>query len=139
VAGVQVESIAAYDIKPGEPSHPKGEANGYLVTLGGKRLYFAGVTECVPEIQTLRDIDIAFMPMNLPLERMTPAAAADCVKALMPKVVYLYHYDNASAASIALSQPFVVAQGVVDSLAEFEAALKGHPIEVRHRDRYPSK
>jgi len=49
-AGVNVEAIAAYDIKPGEPSHPKGEANGYLITLGGKRIYLAGVTECVRRV-----------------------------------------------------------------------------------------
>jgi len=48
VDGITVEAIAAYDIKPGEPSHPKGKANGYVGTLAGKRLYVAGVTECVP-------------------------------------------------------------------------------------------
>src|SRR5688572_17182709 len=63
-AGVRVESIAAYDIKPGAPEHPKGEANGYLITLGGKRIFLAGVTECVPEVRALKNIDIAFMPMN---------------------------------------------------------------------------
>ena len=50
-AGFAVEAIAAYDIKPGEPYHPKGEANGYVVTIGGQRVYFAGVTECVPEVR----------------------------------------------------------------------------------------
>src|SRR5438045_2130542 len=73
VAGVTVQAIAAYAIKPGEPAHPKGKSNGYVVSLGGKRIYFAGVTECVPEVRALRDIDVAFVPMNLPLERMTPA------------------------------------------------------------------
>src|SRR5262249_60223958 len=92
--GIPVEAIPAYDIIPGEPSHPKGKANGYVVTLGGKRLYVAGVTECVPEIRALRDIDVAFVPMNLPLERMTPSAAAECVNAFKPKVVYLYHFDQ---------------------------------------------
>src|SRR5688572_7951300 len=62
-AGVAIESIAAYDIKPGAPEHPKGTANGYLITLGGKRIYLAGVTECVPELQALKNVDIAFMPM----------------------------------------------------------------------------
>ena len=94
VAGIRVEAIGAYDIKPGEPSHPKGKANGYVVTLAGKRIYFAGVTECVAEMRALRDIDVAFVPMNLPLERMTPSAAAECVNAIKPKVVYLYHYDQ---------------------------------------------
>ena len=99
VAGVTVQAIAAYDIKPGEPSHPKGKSNGYVVALGGKRIYFAGVTECVPEVRALRDIDVAFVPMNLPLERMTPAAAAECVNAFKPKVVYLYHYDQSWAGN----------------------------------------
>jgi L-ascorbate metabolism protein UlaG (beta-lactamase superfamily) len=99
VAGIRVEAIGAYDIKPGEPSHPKGKANGYVVTLAGKRIYFAGVTECVAEMRALRDIDVAFVPMNLPLERMTPSAAADCVNAFRPKVVYLYHYDQSWAGS----------------------------------------
>jgi L-ascorbate metabolism protein UlaG (beta-lactamase superfamily) len=94
VAGIRVDAVGAYDIKPGEPSHPRGKANGYVVTLGGRRVYVAGVTECVPEMRALRDIDVAFVPMNLPLERMTPSAAAECVNAFKPKVVYLYHYDQ---------------------------------------------
>ena len=81
-------------------SIPKGEANGYVITLGGKRLYFAGVTECVPEVQALKNIDVAFMPMNIPVERMTPAAAAECVKALAPKIVYVYHYDQAARRAL---------------------------------------
>ena len=76
VAGVTVESIAAYDIIQGNPSHPKGDANGYVVSLGGKKFFFAGVTECVDEVKALQGIDVAFMPMNIPLARMTPAAAA---------------------------------------------------------------
>ena len=99
IAGITVEAIPAYDIKPGEPSHPKGKANGYLITLGGKRIYLAGVTECVPEIQALRDIDVAFIPMNLPLERMLPPAAAECANAIKPKAVYIYHYDQSYASS----------------------------------------
>src|SRR6266850_4282902 len=100
VAGITVEAIAAYDIKPGEPYHPKGKANGYVVSFGGKRIYLAGVTECVPEIRALRNIDVAFMPMNLPQDRMLPAAAAECVSAFKPKVVYLNHYDNDYAARL---------------------------------------
>jgi L-ascorbate metabolism protein UlaG (beta-lactamase superfamily) len=99
VAGIRVEAVGAYDIKPGEPSHPKGKANGYVVTLAGQRIYFAGVTECVAEMRALRDIDVAFVPMNLPLERMTPSAAADCVNAFRPKAVYLYHYDQTWVSS----------------------------------------
>jgi L-ascorbate metabolism protein UlaG (beta-lactamase superfamily) len=140
-AGVKVEAIAAYDIKQGAPSHPKGEANGYLITLGGKRLYLAGVTECVPEVRALKNIDVAFMPMNIPLERMTPSAAAECVKALAPKIVYLYHYDQVAAAR--LTNPRATAEGpaggltVAQSLQAFKDALRGLPIEVRDARWYP--
>jgi len=134
-AGVKVEAIAAYDLKPGEPSHPKGEANGYVITIGGKRLYFAGVTECVPEVRALKNIDVAFMPMNIPLQRMTPSATAECVKAFAPKIVYLYHYDQLAAAR--LVNPKATAEGpaggltVAESLQAFKDALRGQAIEVR--------
>ena len=135
-AGVRVESIPAYDIKPGEPYHPKGEANGYVITLGGKRIYFAGVTECVPEIAALRDIDVAFMPMNLPLERMQPAAAAACVKRFRPKVVYLYHYDQDYVSRLNKGVLPLVSNAA--GFDQFREALKGEPIEYRHADWYPS-
>jgi L-ascorbate metabolism protein UlaG (beta-lactamase superfamily) len=140
-AGVPVEAIAAYDIKQGEPSHPKGEANGYLITLGGKRIYLAGVTECVPEVRALKNIDVAFMPMNIPLERMTPAAAAECVKAIAPKIVYLYHYDQQGAAR--LTNPNAKSEGpaggltVAQSIQAFKDALKGTSIEFRDARWYP--
>ena len=94
VAGVKIEATAAYDITPGEPFHPKGEANGYIVTLGGTRIYVVGVTECVPEVRGAKNIDVAFFPINVPLERMEPAAAIECLSAMKPKVVYPYHYDQ---------------------------------------------
>ena len=62
---------------------------GYVLTLGGKRVYVAGDTECTSEIRALKNIDIAFIPMNLPYTM--PAEAAECVKAFRPKVVYPYH------------------------------------------------
>ena len=140
-AGVQVESIAAYDIKPGAPEHPKGEANGYVITLGGKRIFFAGVTECVPEIRALKNIDVAFMPMNIPVERMMPAAVAECVKILKPAVVYVYHYDQDSAARAvnASAQPRGLPGGITiaQSLQAFRDALKGVPTEVRLGQWYP--
>jgi L-ascorbate metabolism protein UlaG (beta-lactamase superfamily) len=141
LAGVRVESIAAYDIIPGEPSHPKGEASGYVITLGGKRLYFAGVTECVPEVRALKDLEVAFMPMNIPVGRMTPAAAAECVKAIKPKVVYVYHYDQDYASRIAnvktRSQAVPHPPAIVENLRAFRAALKGEPVEVRDGAWYP--
>jgi L-ascorbate metabolism protein UlaG (beta-lactamase superfamily) len=142
-AGVPVEAIAAYDIIQGEPSHPKGDANGYVITLGGKRIYVAGVTECVPEVKALKNIDIAFVPMNIPLGRMTPTAAAECTRAIKPKVVYLYHYDqdyaarvgNPSAASRALPGGITVEQ----SLAAYKAAMRGSGIDVRDGAWYPPR
>ena len=85
VAGVRVEAVGAYDVTPGESFHPKGEANGYVLTVGGKRIYLAGVTECVPEVRAVRNIDIAFFPMNVPAERMEPAEAVECLAAIRPQ------------------------------------------------------
>jgi L-ascorbate metabolism protein UlaG (beta-lactamase superfamily) len=141
VAGVRVESIAAYDIKPGAPEHPKGEANGYVLTLGGKRIYVAGVTECVPEVKALTNIDVAFMPMNIPVERMTPADAAACTRLLKPKVVYVYHYDQDYVSRLA--NPAAKPQGVpggltiAQSLQAFRDAMKGEATEVRSGPWYP--
>jgi L-ascorbate metabolism protein UlaG (beta-lactamase superfamily) len=140
-AGIRVEAVAAYDLKPGAPEHPKGEANGYVITLGGRRLYFAGVTECVPEVRALKDIDIAFMPMNIPVERMMPAAAAECTKMVAPKVVYVYHYDQDFASRAA--NPNARLQGLpggmttAESLQAFRNAMKGTSIEVRSGEWYP--
>jgi len=141
VAGIPVEAIAMYDIKPGEPWHPKGRGNGYVVTLGGKRLYFAGVTECVPEMQALKNIDVAFMPMNLPLQRMLPAALADCVKTFKPKIVYPYHYDQDWVSRLTSgrgAQPPANAAATAASLQAFRDALTGGAIEMRGADWYPA-
>jgi len=117
-ARVIVEAIAMYDLIPGAPFHAKGEGNGYVVSLGGLRIYFSGVTECTPEMQAVQGIDILFVPMNLPNGRMPPAAAAECTKLLAPSIVYPYHYRE---------QP----------IDEFVEALRGGPIEVRLHDWYP--
>jgi L-ascorbate metabolism protein UlaG (beta-lactamase superfamily) len=141
--GITVEAIPAYDIIPGEPAHPKGKSNGYVITLGGARIYVAGVTECVPEVRALKNIDVAFVPLNVPLGRMTPAAAAECVKAIAPKIVYPYHYDQALAAR--LVNPRASAEGpaggltVAQSLQAFKDALEGQAIEVRGGNWYPAK
>jgi L-ascorbate metabolism protein UlaG (beta-lactamase superfamily) len=142
-AGIDVESIFAYDIIPGEPAHPKGEANGYIITLGGKRIYFAGVTECVPEVLALKNIDVAFMPMNIPLGRMTPAAAAACTKAIGAKVVYLYHYDQDYTARVtnprAAGRPLPGNLTVPQTIAAFRQALQGSGIEFRDANWYPAR
>jgi L-ascorbate metabolism protein UlaG (beta-lactamase superfamily) len=120
LAGVSVEAVPMYDLIVGDPFHAKGEGNGYVITFGGQRIYVSGVTECVPEMQTLEDIDIAFIPMNLPNGRMTPLAAVDCVKIIGPAVVYPYHYREMP-------------------IDQFVEALRDDPdIEVRLHDWYPS-
>jgi len=139
-AGVRVEAIAAYDLTPGDPVHPKGEANGYLITVGGRRLYVAGVTECVPELLALTKIDVAFVPMNIPPARMAPRVAADCVKKLRPAVVYVYHYDQPLTTWLTTPTgvpPDAAARGgIARGLQEFRQALAGEPIEVRLVDWY---
>ena len=141
VAEVEIEAVAAYDIIPGEPSHPKGEANGYVVTLGGKRLYFAGVTECVEEVKALRNIDVAFLPMNIPLGRMTPEATAECAKILSTDIIYPYHYDQGYARRAYNPNyegpELPKGRSVAESLTALENELRGSNIEVRFGDFYP--
>ncbi|MCP4712328.1 MAG: MBL fold metallo-hydrolase, partial [Planctomycetes bacterium] len=70
VQGLKIEAVPAYNIKnmrsPGNPYHPKGSGNGYVITFGDQRVYVAGDTENIPEMKNIKDIDIAFLPMNLP-------------------------------------------------------------------------
>lgn len=139
-ATVAVESIAAYDLKQGEPSHPRGNANGYVVTLGGKRIFFAGVTECVPEIQALRNIDVAFLPILLPLERMQPDAAAACVKTFKPRIVYPYHYNQAYASRLTNPRaPDGDSAAIAAGVEAFKQALAGQPVEFRPGSFYPPR
>jgi len=91
VAGITIEAVPAYNLQ--KPFHPKGNGNGYVITWGGKRIYVGGDTENVPEIKALRNIDIAFLPMNLPYT-MTPEQVADAAKAIRPKVLYPYHFGT---------------------------------------------
>ncbi len=121
VEGIRLEAVPMYNLVrgpgPGKLFHDKGRGNGYVLTLGGKRLYFSGDTECTPEMKALKDIDVAFVCMNLPYT-MTPEEAAGCVAAFRPKVVYPYHYRGSD-------------------LGKFSAALKEEKgIEVRLREWY---
>lgn len=97
VDGLKMEAVPAYNIahkRPdGNPFHPKGNGNGYVVTLGRLRVYIAGDTENIPEMKDLKKIDIAFLPMNLPYT-MTPEMVADAARMFEPKVLYPYHYGQ---------------------------------------------
>ena len=96
-----IEAVPAYNLTRGPARrtlyHPKGRDNGYVITYGGKRFYFSGDTEGTPEMRNLKDIDVAFVCMNVPYT-MTPQEAADAVKAFHPKVVIPYHYNGSDPA-----------------------------------------
>ena len=104
VGKFKIEAVPAYNIahrRPtGEPFHPRGEGNGYVVTLGGTRIYVAGDTESIPEMKALKDIAVAFLPMNLPYT-MTPEMVADAARAFRPRILYPYHFGKTDTAQLA--------------------------------------
>jgi L-ascorbate metabolism protein UlaG (beta-lactamase superfamily) len=118
--GWTIEAIPAYNLTrgpaPGKLFHDKGRGNGYVLTYGGVRFYFSGDTEGIPEMRALKNIDVAFVCMNLPYT-MPPEEAADAVKAFHPKIVIPYHYHGSD-------------------LAVFKKGLEGTGIEVRLLDWY---
>ena len=116
-----IQAIPAYNLtrgpSPGKLFHDKGRGNGYVLSYGGKRFYFSGDTEGVPEMRALKNIDVAFVCMNLPYT-MSPEEAAEAVKAFHPKIVIPYHYRGSD-------------------LSVFQKGLEGTGIEVRLLDWYP--
>ena len=116
-----IEAIPAYNLtrgpSPGKLYHDRGRGNGYVLTYGGKRFYFSGDTEAIPEVEALRNIDVAFICMNLPFT-MTPPEAAEAVRKFHPAIVYPYHYRGSD-------------------LNAFSSTLAGTGIEVRLREWYP--
>lgn len=103
VNGFRIEAVPAYNIvhkrDTGNPYHPKGHGNGYVITFGDKRIYVAGDTENTPEMKKLKKIDVVFLPMNLPYT-MTPEMVADAVKAFKPKVLYPYHFGKTDTSEL---------------------------------------
>lgn len=117
LAGIRVAAVPAYNIKhersPGNPYHPKGEGNGYILHFGELPVYVAGDTENTPEMKGLKGVGVAFLPMNLPYT-MTPEMVADAVRSFKPRIVYPYHYGNTNTALLT-------------------GLLKNDPVEVRIR------
>ncbi|HXI41524.1 MAG TPA: MBL fold metallo-hydrolase [Bryobacteraceae bacterium] len=115
-----IEAVPMYNLKRGPEAgklfHDKGRGNGYVVAYGGKRFYFSGDTEGIPEMRSLKNIDVAFVCMNLPYT-MPPDEAAEAVRAFHPKIVYPYHYRGSD-------------------LSVFQKALAGSGIDVRLLDWY---
>jgi L-ascorbate metabolism protein UlaG (beta-lactamase superfamily) len=103
INSIIIEAVPAYNLvnesTPGHPFHPKGAGIGYILTIGGKRFYVAGDTENTPEMKALRNIDVAFLPMNLPYT-MTPAMVADAALAFKPKILYPYHFGETDTNEI---------------------------------------
>jgi L-ascorbate metabolism protein UlaG (beta-lactamase superfamily) len=103
INNIIIEAVPAYNLvnesTPGHPFHPKGVGIGYILTIGGKRIYVAGDTENIPEMKALRNIDVAFLPMNLPYT-MTPAMVADAALAFKPKILYPYHFGETDTNEI---------------------------------------
>ncbi len=94
---MKIEAVSAYNIvherSPGKPFHPQGIGNGYVLSIADKRIYVAGDTENILEMKALKNIDIAFLPMNLPYT-MTPEMVADAAQAFRPMNLYPYHYGS---------------------------------------------
>ena len=125
ISGIEIAAIPMYNLPAdaANPMHPKGRGNGYVLTIGAKKIYLSGDTQGIPEMRALTGIDIAFVCMNLPYT-MDVNEAADAVLAFKPHIVYPYHYRG---------------QGGLSDVAAFkskvEAGNKG--IEVRLRNWYP--
>jgi L-ascorbate metabolism protein UlaG (beta-lactamase superfamily) len=102
VAGIPIRAVPAYNIKHkrdnGQPYHPKGEGNGYILEMG-KKIYVAGDTENIPEMKRLEDIDVAFLPMNLPYT-MSPEMAAKAALTLRPEILYPYHFGKTETSRL---------------------------------------
>jgi L-ascorbate metabolism protein UlaG (beta-lactamase superfamily) len=100
---IKIEAVPAYNMvhkrETGQVFHPKGEGNGYIITFGDTRLYIAGDTENTPEMKELKDIDYAFLPMNLPYT-MTPEMVADAAGTFKPRVLYPYHYGETDTSRV---------------------------------------
>jgi L-ascorbate metabolism protein UlaG (beta-lactamase superfamily) len=103
IKGITILAVPAYNIKnmsaPGKPYHPKGSGIGFVLTIGKNKFYIAGDTENIPEMKDLKNIDVAFLPMNLPYT-MTPEMVADAAKSFQPSILYPYHYGSTDTSII---------------------------------------
>jgi len=127
--GIRIEAISMYNLNrgpgPGKLYHTKGRGNGYLLTLGQERVYISGDTECVPEIRALKNVDIAFICINLPSQE-----AASCVNSFAPKVGYPYHHRGSELGEFKRG---VTAAGteVASSTCMVSRTLPGHSDDFR--------
>ena len=101
--GIKIEAVPAYNVihkrDNGEAFHPKGVGNGYVLTFGKTRVYIGGDTEDVPEMKDIKEVNVAFLPMNLPYT-MTPEMVAQATKVLKPDILYPYHYGSTNVQEL---------------------------------------
>ena len=123
--GLTVTAMPMYNLpEAADARHPKGRGNGYVLGLGGKRVYLSGDTEDIPEMRALNNIDVAFVCMNLPYT-MDVNQAAQAVLAFKPRIVYPYHYRGTN--------------GLSDVAAFKRNVTAANPkIDVRLRNWYPA-
>ncbi|MDR0954779.1 MAG: MBL fold metallo-hydrolase [Rikenellaceae bacterium] len=109
--GVKIEAVPAYNIiherTPGQAYHPKGVGNGYLLTFGDFRLYVAGDTEPIPEMEALKGVDVAFLPKNLPFT-MSDEEFVEAARTVAPRVLYPYHYNSVDKKALQEALPGIV-------------------------------
>jgi len=123
-SGISISAIPMYNLPESATAmHTKGRGNGYILTIGGKRIYISGDTQGIPEMRSLKNIDVAFVCMNLPYT-MDIKEAADAVLAFKPAIVYPYHYRGKDGLSDVNAFKSLVDAG-------------GQKIEVRLRNWYP--
>ncbi len=125
IHGFFIKAIPAYNIvnmrHGNTPFHPKGHGNGYITTFGDLRVYIAGDTENIPEMKILKNIDIAFLPMNMPVT-MSPEMVEDAVRAIKPKVFYPYHYGD-TAMKWGETDPNVIVE-LLNDLEEVQVKVR---------------
>ncbi len=94
VGDILVEAVPAYNTTEGHQQfHPKGRDNGYILTIDGLRIYIAGDTEDIPEMASIKDIDVAFLPCNQPYT-MTTDQLQRAARVIKPHVLFPYHYSQ---------------------------------------------
>lgn len=124
VSGISIRAIPMYNLPESSTAmHTKGRGNGYILGIGGKNIYLSGDTQGIPEMRNLRNIDVAFICMNLPYT-MDVKEAADAVLSFKPRIVYPYHYRGQNGFS---------------DINEFKKLVEAGDknIEVRLRNWYP--
>lgn len=101
IMDISIEALPMYNLTEDRLDyHTKGRGNGYVVTVGGRRVYISGDTEDIPEMRALKDIDVAFICFNLPYT-MTEEQAASAVREFKPGIVYPYHYRGSDPQKFA--------------------------------------